>query len=131
VVLSRNAFAQTDQCPAFTTDQIDVAFDAWSEFIGLIPDNTTFVCYDDPVVPATRLEVDGSQDQDASLLVFVQREVAGCSMKIMGENMHCTNFETHATWHVPDGHICRAQILRSTAWLQYCKDGTVLGRPQE
>jgi hypothetical protein len=131
VLPSRVASAQTDLCPAFTVEQIDYAFDAWSEFIGLIPENTNFICYDDPIIPATRLEVDGDRDQDASFMAFVQRDVAGCSMKIMGEIMHCTKSNTKTTWHIPDGQICRTQILHSTAWRQYCKDEAVLGRSQE
>jgi hypothetical protein len=128
VVLSRVASAQSDQCPAFTADQIDFAFEAWSEFIGLVPDNTNAICYDDPIVPATRVELADGWDQDASLMVFVQRDVAGCSFRIMGETMLCTNFKTKTTWDIPDGHICRTEILRSTAWRQHCKDDVVLGR---
>jgi hypothetical protein len=131
VGLTTVASAQSDQCPAFTTDQIDTAFEAWSEFIGLVPNNTKVICYDDPIVPATRLEVDDSREQDASLLVFVQRDVAGCSFRIMGETMHCTKAGTEKTWHDLDGQFCRTEILRSIAWQQHCRDETLLGRSQD
>jgi hypothetical protein len=131
VGLTRGASAQSDQCPAFTTDQIDTAFEAWSEFIGLVPNSTNVICYDDPIVPATRLEVDDSREQDASLLVFVQRDVAGCSFRIMGETMHCTKAGIEKTWHALDGQVCRTQILRSFAWQRHCRDETLLGRSQD
>jgi hypothetical protein len=131
VGLTRAASAQSDQCLAFTTDQIDTAFEAWSEFIGLVPNSTNVICYDDPIVPATRLEVGDSRDQDASLLVFVQRDVAGCSFRIMGETMHCTKAGRARTWHDLDGQFCRTEILRSIAWQQHCRDDTLLGRSQD
>lgn len=131
VGLARGAWAQSDQCTAFTTDQIDTAFEAWSDFVDLVPNSTNVICYDDPIVPATRLEVGDSRDQDASLLVFVQRDVAGCSFRIMGETMHCIKAGTAKTWHDLDGQFCRTEILRSIAWQQHCRDDTLLGRSQD
>ena len=131
VVLSGVASAQSEQCPAFTADEIDIAFDAWSEFIGLVPDSTNIICYDDPIAPAIRFEVEDIRSNDALLLVFVQRDVAGCSFRIMGETTNCIKVETEMAPWVPDGHICREQILHSIAWRQHCKDIIARGQYQD
>jgi len=119
------ASAQSETCPAFTASEIDAVFEVWGDSIGLSPDEMNVVCHDDPVAPATRIEVDIARPDEALLLVFVQRNVAGCAFKIMGENMHCISAERHITLHVPNGQVCRAQILSSYSWRQHCENKIV------
>ena len=105
--------ASPPPCSTFTTDEIDIAYKAWRSSTTHLAEEQKSSCVDDPSMPATWFESDAIESSDSRFVVFVQRTVAGCFLKISGETMDCVTVRSEVVDHDVNGQACRAEILES------------------
>ena len=128
---SQTAAADRGMCPAFSAADIDAAFAEWSSVNAFNPSEDKITCLDDRSVPYTVMTF-YIYPPDATFADFVvvvdddgnlTGNVSCDSRDIdVSDQTVCDGTDGIAAIDLDIGekHICRAEVLRSFTWRQYC-----------